>query len=91
MTTKEKEKAPQRWAPNTRVEELPALPKGIKIPTGYVPAYFRKRKGLAVLRSEKNKHYLIFDINTGKTRQAESTKETSILMSKIAHGTARLR
>lgn len=88
MTTKEK--VQKRWAPNTRVEELPALPKGIKIPTGYVPAYFRKRKGLAVLRSVKDKHYLIFDINTGKSRPAESTKQTSILMSKIAKGTARL-
>jgi hypothetical protein len=75
----------------TRTEALPALAKGVKLPAGYVPAYFRKRNSLAVLRSKTDRAYLVFDISTGFSREVKNTKEASILMSKIAHHTAKLR
>ena len=92
MTTTKSKSAATRWAPGTRLETLPPLPKGVKIPAGYVPAYFRKRHSLAVLRStkDKGKGLLVFDVTTGKSREVPNTKKASVLMSKIAKGTARL-
>ena len=88
MATKTKTK--KRPIARTRVETLPELPKGVKIPTGYTPAYFRKRQHLAVLRADKNKHYLVFDIETGKRREVKSTNAAAILMSQVSNGEARL-
>ena len=73
--------------PYTRVESLPALPKGVKLPSGYEPAYFRKRKTLAVLRAANRSHYLVFDTSTGKKIQVANTKEASKLMSELRRGT----
>ena len=72
--------------PYTRVESLPALPKGVKLPSGYEPAYFRKRKTLAVLRAANRSHYLVFDISTGKKMQVANTQEASTLMSELRRG-----
>lgn len=79
-----------RPAPRTRVELLPKLDKGIKLPAGYTPAYYRKRQHLAVLRANNNRHYLVFDVTTGKYRQTPTTNSAAILMGKVSHGTARL-
>jgi hypothetical protein len=76
--------------PYTRVETLPTLPKGVKLPSGYEPAYFRKRKTLAVLRAANRSHYLVFDISTGKKTQVANTKEASILMSELRRGKKKL-
>jgi hypothetical protein len=73
--------------PYTRVELLPALPKGVKLPSGYEPAYYRKRKTLAVLRATNRSHYLVFDTSTGKKIQVANTKEASVLMSELRRGT----
>lgn len=77
---------PNRAKPGTRVESLPALAKGVKLPKGYTPAYFRKRKSLAVLRAVNSEHYLVFNINTGENIQVSSTKEASKTMSAIRRG-----
>lgn len=76
--------------PYTRVETLPTLPKGVKLPSGYEPAYFRKRKTLAVLRADNRSHYLVFDISTGMKTQVANTKEASILMSELRRGKKKL-
>lgn len=75
-----------RAKPYTRVEKLPELPKGVKLPSGYEPAYFRKRKNLAVLRAANKSHYLIFQTTTGKKIEVASTEEASKLMSEIRRG-----
>jgi len=72
--------------PYTRVESLPALPKGVKLPSGYEPAYYRKRNTLAVLRAANRSHYLVFNISTGKKTQVANTKEASMLMSELNRG-----
>jgi hypothetical protein len=72
--------------PYTRVESLPALPKGVKLPSGYEPAYYRKRNTLAVLRAANRSHYLVFNISTGKKTQVANTKEASKLMSELNRG-----
>lgn len=84
MTTKTKPVL--RAKPGTRVETLPALARGIKLPTGYTPAYFRKRKTLAVLRAVDSSHYLIFNTSTGEKMQVSDTKEASKTMSAIRRG-----
>jgi hypothetical protein len=76
--------------PYTRVETLPTLPKGVKLPSGYEPAYFRKRKTLAVLRAANRSHYLVFDISTGMKTQVANTKEASKLMSELSRGKKKL-
>lgn len=76
----------RRARPGTRVETLPALTRGVKLPKGYTPAYFRKRKTLAVLRPTDSSHYLIFNTSTGEQLQVASTKEASQLMSEIRRG-----
>lgn len=78
--------ATRRAKPGTRVESLPALSRGVKLPKGYTPAYFRKRKTLAVLRPADSSHYLIFNTSTGEQVQVASTKEASQLMSEIRRG-----
>jgi hypothetical protein len=75
-----------RVKPYTRTESLPELGKGVKMPKSYEPAYFRKRKTLAVLRAVDKTHYLVFDTNTGKSIQVASTKEASQTMSAIRRG-----
>jgi len=72
--------------PYTRVETLPALPKGVKLPSGYEPAYFRKRKTLAVLRAKDRSHYLVFNTSTGDKFQVPNTKEASKFMSDVRRG-----
>jgi len=72
--------------PYTRVESLPALPKGVKLPSGYEPAYYRKRNTLAVLRAANRSHYLVFNISTGKKTKVANTKEASMLMSELNRG-----
>ena len=86
MTTKEV----TRIAPRTRVELLPTMSKGIKLPAGYTPAYYRKRQHLAVLRADNSSHYLIFDVTTGKFRQTPTTSTAAALMTAVTNGTARL-
>lgn len=76
-----------RVKPYTRTEQLPQLAKGVKLPKNYEPAYFRKRKTLAVLRALDKTHYLVFDTNTGKSIQVANTKEASQTMSAIRRGT----
>lgn len=83
-------KVPIQTKPYTRVESLPALPKGVKLPSGYEPAYYRKRKTLAVLRAANRSHYLVFDISTGKKTQVANTKEASVLMSELSRGKKKL-
>lgn len=75
-----------RVKPYTRTEPLPELAEGVKLPTGYTPAYFRRRKTLAVLRAVDCTHYLVFDINTGKSVQVANTKEASQTMAAIRRG-----
>ena len=75
-----------RAKPYQRTEDLPELPKGVKLPNGYTPAYFRKRKTLAVLRAADRSHYVIFNISTGEKMQVASTKEASQTMSAIRRG-----
>lgn len=75
-----------RAKPNTRTEKLPSLSRGVKLPKGYTPAYFRKRKTLAVLRAVDSSHYLIFNTSTGEQMQVGSTKEASQTMSAIRRG-----
>ena len=77
---------PARTKPGTRVETLPPLSRGVKLPSGYTPAYFRKRKTLAVLRATNKSHYLVFDTSTGKKIEVANTKEASRLMSEIRRG-----
>lgn len=76
-----------RVKPYTRTESLPELGKGVRMPKNYEPAYFRKRKTLAVLRAVNKTHYLVFDTNTGKSIQVANTKEASQTMSAIRKGT----
>lgn len=75
-----------RVKPYTRTEEIPQLAEGVKLPEGYTPAYFRRRKTLAVLRAVDCTHYLVFDINTGKSMQVANTKEASQTMAAIRRG-----
>jgi hypothetical protein len=70
----------------TRVVALPRLGHGIEIPAGFTPAYFRKRKGLAMLRSDSSKSYLVFSIVTGQFIEVRNTREASRTMSAIAKG-----
>jgi hypothetical protein len=63
------------------------LSRGVKLPSGYTPAYFRKRKTLAVLRAVNSSHYLVFNTSTGDKLQVASTKEASRFMSQIRKGT----
>ena len=81
-----KTKSPARAKPGTRVEQLPSLARGVKLPNGYTPAYFRKRKTLAVLRAVDSSHYLIFNTTTGEKMQVPNTKEASQTMSAIRRG-----
>lgn len=85
-TATAKAKTPSRAKPGTRTEKLPDLPRGVKLPAGYTPAYFRKRKTLAVLRAVNSEHYLIFNTSTGEKIQVTTTKEASQLMSAIRKG-----
>jgi hypothetical protein len=62
----------------------------VKLPSGYEPAYFRKRKTLAVLRAANRSHYLVFDISTGMKTQVANTKEASKLMSELRRGKKKL-
>ena len=78
---------PARTKPGTRVETLPPLSRGVKLPSGYTPAYFRKRKTLAVLRAVNSSHYLVFNTSTGEKLQVASTKEASRFMSQVRKGT----
>jgi hypothetical protein len=75
-----------RVKPYTRTEDLPELAEGVTLPEGYVPAYFRKRKTLAVLRSVDRTHYLVFDTSTGNKMRVTSCKEASATMSEIRRG-----
>ena len=75
-----------RVKPYTRTEELPELAEGITLPEGYIPAYYRKRKTLAVLRAVDCTHYLVFDTSTGDNMRVLSCKEASATMSKIRRG-----
>jgi hypothetical protein len=79
-----------RVKPYHRTEALPELAKGVKLPKGYTPAYFRKRKSLAVLRAVDRSHYLVFSTATGEKTQVTSTKEASQLMSGILKGKKKL-
>lgn len=72
--------------PFTRVEKLPRLGEGIQLPDGYTPAYFRKRHGLAVLRSKEDKHYLVFSVATGDFIKVVNTREASKTMAAIGRG-----
>lgn len=76
--------------PRTRTETLPKLGPGVTIPDGYVPAYFRKRHGLLVLRTLETTDYLVFSIRTGEYVSVKNTKEASKLMAAIARGLASL-
>lgn len=84
--TPETATAPVAAKPRTRVESLPKLAEGVEIPAGYVPAYFRKRHGLLVLRAAEGKGYLVFSTKTGESIAAANTRETSKLMSAIGKG-----
>ena len=75
-----------RAKPYSRTEVLPDLPRGVKLPKGYTPAYFRKRKSLAVLRAADRSHYLVFNTATGQSLQVTSTEEASKTMSAIRRG-----
>jgi hypothetical protein len=70
-------------APKTRTESLPRLPEGVTVPSGYVPAYYRKRASLAVLRALDNSGYLVLEVQTGAIHKAATTRETSKLMAQI--------
>ena len=83
-------KSPARAKPGTRIEQLPPLARGVKLPNGYKPAYFRKRKTLAVLRAVDSSHYLIFNTSTGEKIQVNTTKESSTTMSAIRLGQKKL-
>ena len=87
MTTETQatDKSTVRTKPWSRVETL-SLGKGIKVPAGYIPAYYRKRASLAVLRSKDNTHYLIFQTQTGQSLRVANTKEASKAMSSIRKG-----
>jgi hypothetical protein len=75
-----------RVKPYTRTEELPELAEGVTLPAGYTPAYFRKRKTLAVLRAVDRTHYLVFDTSTGNKLKVGTCKEASSTMSEIRRG-----
>lgn len=76
-----------RVKPYTRVEnQLPELGEGVELPAGYVPAYYRKRKSLVVLRSTDRSHYLVFDANTGDKLRVATCAEASSTMSEIRRG-----
>jgi hypothetical protein len=85
-TTPETATARVAAKPRTRVETAPKLAEGIELPAGYVPAYFRKRHGLLVLRATEGKGYLVFSVKTGESIPAANTRETSKLMSAIGKG-----
>jgi len=70
-------------APKTRVESLPRLPEGVQLPEGYVPAYYRKRASLAVLRALDGSGYKVLEVQTGIIHDAKTTRETSRLMAQI--------
>jgi hypothetical protein len=76
-----------RVKPYTRVENhLPALAEGVELPEGYVPAYYRKRKSLIVLRATDRSHYVVFDANTGDKKKVSTCADASALMSAIRRG-----
>ena len=77
-----------RFKPWTRTESLPELT--VKIPSGYTPAYYRKRKNLAVLRASDNTHYLVFNTSTGESATVKGTREASELMSAVRKGVVTL-
>lgn len=89
MTTTAAEKKP-RWKPWTRVEQPGVVAKGVKLPSGYTPAYFRKRASLAVLRANDCSHYLIFNTSTGASMVATTCKIASETMSQIRKGELKL-
>ena len=70
-------------APKTRLESLPRLPEGVQLPEGYVPAYYRKRASLAVLRALDGSGYKVLEVQTGAIHDAKTTRETSRLMAQI--------
>ena len=70
----------------TRTETVPKLGPGVEIPAGYVPAYYRKRHALLVLRTAESKDYLVFSIKTGEHVSVRNTREASDLMAAIAKG-----
>jgi hypothetical protein len=70
----------------TRTETVPKLGPGVELPAGYVPAYYRKRHGLLVLRTAEQKDYLVFSIKTGEFVSVRNTREASNLMAAIARG-----
>jgi hypothetical protein len=74
----------KRAKPGARVEEIPDF--GIAVPAGYTPAYFRRRKKLAVLRADDRTHYLVFDVTTGDSVKVDDTKQACKLMSQIRKG-----
>lgn len=74
----------KRAKPGARVEEIPDL--GVALPEGYTPAYFRRRKKLALLRADDRTHYVIFDIATGASMRVDDTKQACRLMSQIRKG-----
>lgn len=76
-----------RVKPYTRIEDhLPELGEGVELPVGYVPAYYRKRKSLIVLRAADRSHYLVFDANTGDKQRVATCAEASSTMSEIRRG-----
>lgn len=88
MTTTEEKKP--RWKPYTRVEQPGAIAKGVKIPSGYTPAYFRKRASLAVLRANDCSHYLVFNTATGAHLPVPTCKVASETMSQVRKGELKL-
>jgi hypothetical protein len=73
-----------RFKPWTRTEDLPEV--SVAMPSGYTPAYYRKRKNLAVLRAYDNSHYLVFNTASGESARVGGTREASELMSAVRRG-----
>lgn len=51
-----------------------------KLPKNFVVAYFRPRKGAALLRNEKTNEYLVLNVETGETHEVGTTREGGALM-----------
>lgn len=74
---------------NTRIDpHTIELGEGVKLPKGWDVAYVRPRVGLALLRKlvEGEPTYQVFDIASGASADAASTREASQIMKGVRKG-----
>lgn len=84
-------KAQKRTAPYTRVDArdyTTKLAAGVHLPRNFEVAYLRPRSSLALLRkvTADSVDYLVFDLGTGESQLAETTREGGKIMTAVHKG-----